>query len=127
MSGAGDNQRDLNGLLRFCLQATKTEDASSPGVSRLDPERKAFLEQVLSQLATDPVDELNKAMTMVSETLNHVPDDAEEDSSVVTEIEKVVDEVILDIVSNIDYANDFYKLGEWEGRQIFWFDSPASP
>lgn len=112
MSDAGDNQRDLNGLLRFCLQATKAEDASSPQVSALDPGRRAFLQQVLSQLATDPVDELSKAMTMVSETLNHVPDDADDDSNVVVEIEKVVDEVILDIVSNIDYANDFYKLGE---------------
>ena len=111
MSDAG-NQRDLSGLLKFCLEATKAEDATSASVSALDPERRAFLQQVLSQLATDPVDELNKAMTMVSEALNHVPGDADEDSDVVVEIGKVVDEVILDLVSNMDYANDFYKLGE---------------
>jgi hypothetical protein len=116
---SGDNQRDLNGLLRFCLQATQSEDATSSASSALDPERKAFLEQILSQLATDPVDELKKAMTMLSETLNHVPADAGDDSDVVAEIERVVDEVVLDIVSNLDFANDFYKLGEFSSHCLF--------
>ena len=104
-------QQNLQGLLKFCLEATRGEDVESPGVAALDPERKAFLQQVLAELATDPLDELRKAMTMVSETLNHVPRDADDETDVVLEIEKVIDDVILDVVSHIDYANDFYNIG----------------
>lgn len=112
MSAPGDNQRDLTGLLKFCLQATTAEDGTSQGGRTLDPERRAFLQQVLSQMASDPVHELKNAMTMVSETLNHVPADADQEYPIVQEIEKVVDDIILDIVSSVDFANDFYKLGE---------------
>ena len=110
MSGAGNSQDGMQGLLRFCLQATQSEDGTT--APAMDQERRAFLQQVLAQMATDPLDELRKAMTIVSETLNHVPQDVSEDAEVVVQIEKIVDDVILDTVSSLDYANDFYKLGQ---------------
>jgi len=79
--------RDMKGLLNFCLEATAAEDAPSSAstVSQMEPERRAFLEAALNDMvSTDPV---------------------------VQEVVYIVDEVLMDILGSLDYANDFYKLG----------------
>lgn len=103
--------RDMKGLLNFCLEATAAEDAPSSAstISQMEPERRAFLEAALNDMvSTDPVQEMKKAMTQLEAKLCNVTN---KDSPVVQEIVYIVDEVLMDILGSLDYANDFYKLG----------------
>ncbi|XP_055305643.1 hsp70-binding protein 1 [Sitodiplosis mosellana] len=94
--------RNLQGLLRFAMEATKEEDAPSRENhvhERMDPERRQFLENALKALTIDVIEQLQTAAeTIGSET-------ATEDMKV-----NAMD-TILNYVDDIDTAIDFCKIG----------------
>ncbi|CAG5047195.1 unnamed protein product [Parnassius apollo] len=101
--------RDLQGLLRFAMEATKAEDA--PGVSQfgpMDEERRKFLEEALKSLTIDVAEILQKAIKVLTDAEKvqsiQLGQDLPED--VATSLSN-----IHEFVGDIDIANDFYKLG----------------
>lgn len=92
--------RNLQGLLKFAMEATKAEDPTREShFDRMDPERRRFLEEALKSLTIDVVEELNKAMKTLMD------ENASEDDQVNAL------EVVSNFVADIDTANDFYKIG----------------
>ncbi|XP_023938033.1 hsp70-binding protein 1 [Bicyclus anynana] len=101
--------RNLQGLLRFAMEATKAEDA--PGNSELGPmdeERRKFLEEALKSLTVDVAQVLQSAIKVLtdSEKMSSIQlgDDLPED--VQTAFNN-----IMEFIDDIDIANDFPKLG----------------
>ncbi|XP_053695614.1 hsp70-binding protein 1 [Sabethes cyaneus] len=106
MSDGGENPdqprqpRNMQGLLKFAMEATQSEDAPNPAhVDAMDPERRQFLEAALKSLTVDVIHEIEKAMKVLTD-----PEAADEDKA------EALD-VIIDFVQDIDAANDFYKVG----------------
>ncbi|XP_058448396.1 hsp70-binding protein 1 [Malaya genurostris] len=104
MASGGNNPdrprqpQNLKGLLKFAMDATKSEDApQSSNIEPMDEERRRFLEDALKSLTVDVVQEIEKAMRTLLEG-------AEEDKPEAIEI-------IIDFVQDIDAANDFLKVG----------------
>ncbi|XP_050078170.1 hsp70-binding protein 1 [Anopheles maculipalpis] len=103
---SGDNPdqprqpRNMQGLLKFAMEATKSEDAPHPAqLQPMDEERRRFLEEALKSLTVDVVRELEKAMNVL---LNN---ESDEDAKA-----EAIDTVI-DYVQDMDTANDFFKVG----------------
>ncbi|XP_063541228.1 hsp70-binding protein 1-like [Cydia strobilella] len=101
--------RNLQGLLRFAMEATKAEDA--PGNSELGPmdeERKRFLEDALKSLTVDVAKVLQDAIAVLSDAdkIHSV----QLGQSLPNEINQAFTS-IMDFIDDIDTANDFYKLG----------------
>ncbi|KAJ0173309.1 hypothetical protein K1T71_011485 [Dendrolimus kikuchii] len=101
--------RNLQGLLRFAMEATKAEDA--PGNSELGPmdeERRKFLEEALKSLTVDVAKVLQEAIKVLTNTEKMhsiqlgdiLPDDV-----------KTSFNNLLEFIDDIDVANDFYKMG----------------
>lgn len=78
--------------------------------STMDPDRRQFLEKVLSQMAADPIDQLRKAIQSINNLLDDLDKNGENPADIASDIESIVDEVIIDLISQIDFARDFYKL-----------------
>ncbi|CRK94438.1 CLUMA_CG007945, isoform A [Clunio marinus] len=94
------NPRNLQGLLKFAMEATKDEDPTKPShFEQMSPEDKKFLEQALKAVTLDVVEELNKAMEIL------IKGNASEEDQVQAL------EVVTNFVADIDTANDFYKIG----------------
>merc|ERR1712018_440407 len=107
--------RDLQGLLKFCIEATKSEDApSDPNATleSMDPTRRQWLEQALSSMSVDVIKELAEAIKILNMAKN--PNISQED------IEKVeyAFECISDWVDQIDMANNFHKIGGFDSLKV---------
>lgn len=91
---------NLQGLLHFALEATKSEDAPNASTfAEMDPERRQFLEDALNSMSVDVVAEMQRICVIL------VNPDA-------SETEKLNAMSILgDYVENIDTANDYCKIG----------------
>ena len=105
--------KDLQGLLKFCIEATQSEDAPKDPDSTLesmDPTRREWLEQALSNMSVDVIKELSEGIKILNSTPVSNPQASEED------IEKVeyAFECISDWVDQIDMANNFHKIGGFE-------------
>lgn len=101
---------NLQGLLKYAMNAAQSEDTDNkPAVYPLDQEKKEFLNNALSSLTVNVVEELQKSVKILSNVTNLRSDD---DAS---EYENAL-ERMADFVDNIDIANDFYKIG---GFSIF--------
>merc|ERR1712107_928375 len=69
MSGEQPRQpKDLQGLLKFCMEATANEDAPAlPGdpaarLAAMEPERRAWLEEALDKMSVDVVEQLGNGI-----------------------------------------------------------------
>uniref|UniRef100_A0A182W6E9 Nucleotide exchange factor Fes1 domain-containing protein n=1 Tax=Anopheles minimus TaxID=112268 RepID=A0A182W6E9_9DIPT len=92
--------RNLQGLLKFAMEATKSEDAPNAAQFQpLDDERRRFLEEALKSLTVDVVQELEKSMNVL---LNNESDENAKIDAL---------ETVTDFVEDIDTANDFFKVG----------------
>ena len=105
---AGDQPRqprDLQGLLKFCMEATASEDA--PAVSgdpaarlaAMDPERRAWLEEALDKMSVDVVEQLGNGIKLLM------------DSSADLETKEEVLDCLEDWLGTIDMACNFHKIG----------------
>ncbi|KAL9707295.1 hypothetical protein quinque_010813 [Culex quinquefasciatus] len=106
MASGGDNPdqprqpRNMQGLLKFAMEATAAEDAPAAGqLPQMDEDRRRFLEEALKTLTVDVVQEIEKAMKTLMDPATEEDDKAE-----------AID-VIIDYVEDIDAANDFFKVG----------------
>ncbi|XP_012252016.2 hsp70-binding protein 1-like isoform X1 [Athalia rosae] len=96
---------NLQGLLRFAMEATRNEDApSASNFQPLDQERQRFLNDALTSMTVNVIEELQKSIKVL---LGASELRAEDDPS---EYDKAL-EVIANYVDNMDTANDFYKIG----------------
>uniref|UniRef100_A0A182MAK4 Nucleotide exchange factor Fes1 domain-containing protein n=1 Tax=Anopheles culicifacies TaxID=139723 RepID=A0A182MAK4_9DIPT len=92
--------RNLQGLLKFAMEATKSEDAPHAAqLQQMDEERRRFLEEALKSLTVDVVQQLEKSMNVL---LNNESDEDEKIDAL---------ETVTDFVEDIDTANDFFKVG----------------
>lgn len=103
MSGEGErhprHQRNIQGLLRFALEATQAEDAPNPAnFQEMDPERREFLENALKAMAVNVIEQLEKAARVLTDV------EASEDDQIGAL------KIIRDYVCDIDSANDFCKI-----------------
>ncbi|RVE47903.1 hypothetical protein evm_007417 [Chilo suppressalis] len=101
--------RNLQGLLRFAMEATKAEDA--PGNSELGPmdeERRRFLEEALKSLTVDVAEVIQnsiKALTDQEKIKSIKPGDPLS-PEIMTAFSN-----LMEFIDDIDVANDFYKMG----------------
>ncbi|CAK1541863.1 unnamed protein product [Leptosia nina] len=101
--------RNLQGLLRFAMEATRAEDA--PGESQfgpMDEERRKFLEQALKSITVNIAEVLQNAIRVLTdvEKMKSIQLGEELPEDVVTAFEN-----ILSYIDDLDVANDFYKVG----------------
>jgi len=94
--------KDMQGLLKFALQGTKSEDPTT--TTPMSEERKKWLEEALKGMSVNVVEELSKALrTLNPEKVQNL----EEDPAI---MEEALD-IIIDYVDSIDTANDLHKIG----------------
>lgn len=97
--------KDLQGLLKFCLEATRNEDA--PAVSEnpdacldaMDPERRKWLEEALSKMSVDMIEQLGNGIKILL------------DSGADLENKEEVLDCLEDWLGTIDMASNFHKIG----------------
>ena len=102
--------RDLEGLLKFCMEATQSEDApNDPNqtLENMNPERRQWLEQALSSMSVDVIKELTEAMKILQSPAVQDPNADQEE---ISKVEYAFD-CIGDWVGQIDMANNFHKIG----------------
>ena len=88
--------KDMQGLLKFALQGTKSEDPTT--TTPMSEERKKWLEEALKGMSVNVVEELSKALrTLNPEKVQNL----EEDPAI---MEEALD-IIIDYVDSIDTAN----------------------
>uniref|UniRef100_A0A0K2TCU5 Hsp70binding protein 1like [Nasonia vitripennis] n=1 Tax=Lepeophtheirus salmonis TaxID=72036 RepID=A0A0K2TCU5_LEPSM len=101
--------RDLRGLLKFCAEYTKTEDApSDSGAEPIDPERIEFLQNVLKNLSVDVIKEFTKAIEILIDRKVSDPNVSDVSEQIYAM------ECIEDWVGQIDMAINFHKVGGFE-------------
>ncbi|CAH1971471.1 unnamed protein product [Acanthoscelides obtectus] len=95
----------LQGLLRFCMEATKAEDAPHDSeFQAMDDERRTFLENALKALTVDVVEELQRQINILKNVEQVKADDDP------TRYSDAIDK-ILEFIDDIDTSNDFHKIG----------------
>ncbi|XP_050315756.1 hsp70-binding protein 1-like [Anthonomus grandis grandis] len=96
---------DLQGLLRFCMEATQSEDAPNESqFAAMDEEKRKWLENALRSMTIDVMELLRKQIEILQKV------DKIKEGDDVSEYENAV-EIILDHVDHIDIACDFHKIG----------------
>ncbi|XP_055640083.1 hsp70-binding protein 1 [Toxorhynchites rutilus septentrionalis] len=106
MASGGENPdqprqpRDLQGLLKFAMETTKSEDAPNPSqFQQMDEERRRFLEEAINSFTVDVVKRMEESMTVIM-------DPKAQESDKVTAIEEITD-----FIQDINAADDFCKVG----------------
>ncbi|KRT83430.1 HEAT domain-containing protein [Oryctes borbonicus] len=97
--------RNLQGLLRFVMEATQAEDAAGPSnFVALDDERRKFLEDALKSMTIDIIEVLVKQIKVFDDVSS---------VTATTSVNQYTEAfyTILEHVGSIDVANDFYKIG----------------
>uniref|UniRef100_A0A1L8DTZ0 Putative armadillo/beta-catenin-like repeat-containing protein n=1 Tax=Nyssomyia neivai TaxID=330878 RepID=A0A1L8DTZ0_9DIPT len=94
--------RNLQGLLKFALEATRSEDPTTATDMQMSAESREFLEKALKSMTVDTAKEMLDAAKV---TLD--PDASEDD-----QVDAL--EVICGHVINIDQANVFHQIGGYD-------------
>lgn len=95
--------KDLKGLLKFCMEATRGEDA--PGTSTFETmpeERKKWLEEALTSMTVSPTERMLACIKMIQDAEEDTEDGTEQQVKAVSELQ--------DWADDLDIANDFIKL-----------------
>ncbi|KAH9373477.1 hypothetical protein HPB48_009522 [Haemaphysalis longicornis] len=64
------NPKTLPALLNFCVQNTATQGAPGASSASIDPERKKWLEEAMASMTVSPVEEMQKNLKMIQDTLD---------------------------------------------------------
>jgi len=95
--------KDMPGLLKFCLEATRGEDAPSLNheetLNNMEPERRQWLEEALAGMSVDVIQQLVNGIQI----LNSKTADLEDKEDTLDRLE--------DWLGNLDMANNFHKIG----------------
>ncbi|CAH0696732.1 unnamed protein product [Spodoptera exigua] len=101
--------RNLQGLLKFAMEATQAEDApGNKDLTPMDEERRKFLEEAIKSLTVNIAEVLDNAIKVLtnSEKINSI----NEDEPLPDEVKNSFT-VLMDHVDDLDVANDFFKMG----------------
>ncbi|KAL3842691.1 hypothetical protein ACJMK2_020679 [Sinanodonta woodiana] len=94
--------KDLQGLLRFCVEATKNDDQTSESrFEKMPEEKRKWLEEALHEMTVNPIERMKICLSLLG------MEDEEED------LDKKIaalDE-LHDWCEFIDFAIDFHKIG----------------
>lgn len=93
------NPRDMQALLKFCLDATRGEDAPATDVEAMDEERRQWLQEALAGMSVDVVQQLTNGIKVLLDSGNELEDK-----------EETLDR-LEDWLGNIDMAINFHKIG----------------
>lgn len=88
--------RDMQGLLRFAIEGTSSEDRTT--TTEMSEERRRWLEEALCGLSVDVVAEISKSLNILNSERVESPEEDPQD------MEEALD-VIHDFVDSIDTAN----------------------
>ncbi len=105
--------KDLDGLLKFCMEATRNEDAPpnyENVLAAMDPERRQWLETALSSMSVDVVDQLAKSIKILLDPCVSDPNASEAD---IEHVEYAFD-CMGEWIDDLDMANNFHKIGGFE-------------
>ena len=96
--------KDMKGLLKFCLEATRGEDApdiSDPEavLQSMDADKRKWLEEALNSMSVDVIEQLSNGIKILNS-----------DSADLDDKEEVLDN-LEDWCGNIDMAVNFHKIG----------------
>ena len=100
----------MPGLLKFCLEATRDEDApvsdQNKVIAEMDPERKKWLEEALTSMTVDFIEQLANGIKI----LNSNTADLEEKEEVLDSLEDWLGNIDIDprglcLVSKVSYVN----------------------
>merc|ERR1712018_533392 len=118
MSGEQLRQpKDLQGLLKFCMEATANEDApavpADPAarLAAMEPERRAWLEEALDKMSVDMGEQLGNGIKVLL------------DGGADLETKEEVLDCLEDWLGTIDMACNFHKIGGFVAIQQC-LDSP---
>lgn len=108
-----DNEPRINNIQNLLQVAIQHQDANSSNQQeqpiQMDENRRQFLENALRLITTDHVEVLKKQIEKLNELVDklngYTPLSEEENKEYISLLEELVENV-----SNIDFANDFYKL-----------------
>nr|QGA73362.1 heat shock protein HSP70-binding protein 1 [Spodoptera frugiperda] len=110
--GSAQNKRpprNLQGLLKFAMEATQAEDApGNKDLAPMDEQRRKFLEEAIKSLTVNIAEVLDNSIKVLtnSEKINSI----QEGDSLPDEVKNSFT-VLLDHVDDLDVANDFFKMG----------------
>ena len=93
--------RDMQGLLRFAIEGTASEDRTT--TTSMTEERRRWLEEALRGLSVDVVAEISKSLNILN------PDRVESPEEDPQEMEEAL-EMITDFVDSMDTANGMITL-----------------
>ncbi|XP_018330501.1 hsp70-binding protein 1 [Agrilus planipennis] len=98
---------NLQGLLRFAMEATKAEDPTHDShIGPMDEERKRFLEQALQSLTINVIDVLKEQIEILKDIETEAINDQTDITRYLNAFEKIKEHI-----DHIDIANDFHKIG----------------
>jgi len=116
--------KDLEGLLKFCIQTTSSEDAKNDGESSepLSSERLQWLQEAIKGMSVDVVQELLQGLQILNKPCVY---DINAPECELKEVELAF-EVILDRIGCIDMGNNFHKIGGSDVLKRCIINSPHS-
>ncbi|CAL1534713.1 unnamed protein product [Lymnaea stagnalis] len=98
--------KNIKGLLRFCMEATRSEDAPHPTDSEifepLTEERKKWLENALACMTVNPVERMMICLTAIEEAEQDTESGTEQQIRALTELQEWAED--------LDIAGDFIKI-----------------
>ncbi|XP_075983384.1 hsp70-binding protein 1-like [Anticarsia gemmatalis] len=101
--------RNMRGLLRFAMEATKAEDApGNANLGAMDEERQQFLAEALASVTVDLGEVLRNSIEVLTNTQRM--QGIKPDEPLPPDVERAFTN-LLDIVDDMDLANDVYRLG----------------
>lgn len=106
--------RDIQGLLRLCMETVPQDQTSSASqLHPLDPERRQWLSGALNGMTTDVIQEMVKCVDQIKSGLNESTTEGLISMETVDRMESAI-ESLIDFTGNLDNARDFYQLGGFE-------------
>lgn len=97
--------RNLQGLLRW---SASQESGEAVDPSNIDPEKRAYLEQVMASMTSGSVDEMYRIFQIMQ-----LDEGGEDDAAVAAAVQAKLEalEALQDLIEDIDVAGDFVKIG----------------
>lgn len=116
--------KDLEGLLKFCIQSTLSENVQNESANneQLSPERLKWLQEAIKGMTVDVVEVLLKSLQILSRTCIYNTKASENEMK---EAECAF-ETILEWIGSIDMGNNFHKIGGSDVMKRCIISSPHS-
>ncbi|KAK7486418.1 hypothetical protein BaRGS_00022342 [Batillaria attramentaria] len=101
--------KDMKGLLKFCAENTKAEDApGTSNFSEMSPERKEWLSKALDEMSVSPAERMQTCIKTVKEFVDSAEPEPSKEAldGAVNSLQE-----LQEWCEQIDFAVDFHKMG----------------